>query len=276
MGRLLPQAVRIADDPYGVAFSSSRIARLVNRSQNHEGRAAMIARIPGLCTWIVYMQVRTRLIDDAVRTFVAAGGRQVVILGAGYDCRALRMTELDPARVYEIDHPATQGHKQEVLARLGVTSPVRYITWDFETRPMDELPVALVEAGHDPAALTLTVWEGVTVYLTEGAIDASLRAIETWSAPDSELAMTYLARTSKRPSLATRAVTAMVQRLGEPFKFGWAPEQLPEYLEVRGFQLERDTAIAEAARELMPPDLASQVLQAEDRVALVRCTAHLS
>jgi len=92
----------------------------------------------------------------------------------------------------------------------------------------------------------------------------------------SELAMTYLARTSGRPSFATRAVQAMVQRLGEPFKFGWAPEQLPEYLEVRGFELQRDVAIADAARELMPPDLASRVLQAEDRVALVRCTAHLS
>src|SRR5689334_18748866 len=88
MGRLLPEAARIADDPYGVLFSSPGFARLVERGGSG-GRAEAIAKIPGLRTWIVYMQVRTRVIDDAVRAFVAAGGRQAVVLGAGYDCRAL-------------------------------------------------------------------------------------------------------------------------------------------------------------------------------------------
>jgi O-methyltransferase involved in polyketide biosynthesis len=56
------------------------------------------------------MQVRTRLLDDAVRNFIDAGGRQLVLLGAGFDCRALRMPELDCAQVFEVDHPATQTH----------------------------------------------------------------------------------------------------------------------------------------------------------------------
>src|SRR5262249_10604890 len=154
------------------------------------------------------MQVRTRVIDDAVRAFVAAGGRQVVLLGAGYDCRALRLRELDTSDVYEIDHPATQGHKQDVLQRLGVVSPARYLAWDFETDPMDDRPTALADSGHDPRAPTLTIWEGVTMYLTEGAIDASLRAIATWSPPRSQLAMTYHTRSEAKPSLATRVVRA--------------------------------------------------------------------
>src|SRR5512140_746905 len=105
LGRLLPEAVRIADDPYGLAFLSSGVAGLVNRSA--DGQAEAFARIPGLRKWIMYMQVRTRIIDDDVRAFVAAGGRQIVMLGAGYDCRALRLPELAGAQVYEIDHPAT-------------------------------------------------------------------------------------------------------------------------------------------------------------------------
>jgi len=261
-----------------MAFSSPALARLVNRG--HDGprsRAETIARIPGLATWIIYMQVRTRVIDDAVRAFAAAGGHQIVVLGAGYDCRALRLPELAAAQVYEIDHPSTQGHKRSVLERLGVTSPARYLAWDFETRPMDDLPAALADAGHDPSALTLTIWEGVTVYLTEGAIDASLQAIASWSAPHSTLAMTYLARSPHhKPSLATRAVQAMVRRLGEPFKFTWAPEQLSDYLEARGFELERDVSTVDAARELMPPDLAAQVSRAEDHFALARTAARVS
>src|SRR6185295_7749910 len=84
MGRLLPEAVRIADDPYGTAFASSSLARLINRDHAPGGRGETFAKLPGVATWIVYMQVRTRVIDDAVRTFVACGGRQVVVLGAGY------------------------------------------------------------------------------------------------------------------------------------------------------------------------------------------------
>ena len=37
---------------------------------------------------------------------------QVVILGAGFDCRAYRLEALRGARVFEIDHPATQAVKR--------------------------------------------------------------------------------------------------------------------------------------------------------------------
>jgi methyltransferase (TIGR00027 family) len=275
LGRLLPEAVRIADDPYGLAFASPRLARLINGADARPGgRAAAIARIPGLSTWIAYMQVRTRLIDDAVRAFVAAGGRQLVVLGAGSDCRALRLPELEGAQVYEIDHPSTQDHKRDVLDGLGAASPARYLAWDFETHPMDDLPAALADAGHDPTAPSFTIWEGVTMYLTEGAIDASLRAIAAWSAPGSELAMTYFAKSRlTRPSLSGRAIQILVQRIGEPFRFGWAPEQLPEYLRLRGFALARDLAIIDAARALLPPHLAALIAITDSRVAFARVTA---
>jgi len=275
LGRLLPEAVRIADDPYGLAFLSSGIAGLVNRSA--DGQAEAVTRIPGLRKWIIYMQVRTRVIDDDVRAFVAAGGRQLVMLGAGYDCRALRLTELAGCKVYEIDHPATQDHKRAVLGRLGAISPSHYLAWDFETHPMDDLPAALAEAGHDATALTLTIWEGVTMYLTEGAIDASLRAIATWSAPGSGLVMNYQTKAQiTKPSLAGRILRAAVQRVGEPFTFGWVPEQLPGYLEARGFELVRNDSMAESARRLLPPELAASTALPDTHIALMRCTARAS
>jgi len=265
LGMLLPADIRIADDPYGVAFSSPWIAKLLE-----ERNPRALTSLPGLKTWVVYMQVRTRVLDDAVRAFVAGGGRQVVLLGAGFDCRALRLPELEDAQVFEVDHPATQGHKLATLERIGVTSPAQYVTWDFETRPLDELPEALADAGHDAASPTLTIWEGVTMYLTEAAIDASLRAIADYSSPGSQLAMTYFAKSRlKKPSLATRVVQAAVARLGEPWTWGWQPEELPGYLEDRGWQLASDIITAEAARELLPANLASAIKSAtESRVAL--------
>jgi methyltransferase (TIGR00027 family) len=263
LGLLLPADVRLADDPYGVAFASPQLAKLAQRAPTR------LAMMPGLREWILYMQVRTRLLDDAVRAFVDAGGTQVVLLGAGYDCRALRLPELADAAVFEVDHPATQGHKRATLEKLDAQSPARYVTWDFETRPMDDLPDALADAGHDPQAPTLTLWEGVTMYLTEPAIDASLRAIHAWSAPGSELGMTYFAKKRlAQPSFATRAIQAVVARLGEPWRWGWIPEELPAFMAARGWDLVDDIAMSDAARALLPPHLAAGVTDPDRRIAL--------
>ena len=266
LGQLLPPEARLVDDPYGAAFTSPAFARTIERDR---GRLRPLAATPGLRTWILYMQVRTRVIDDALRTFVESGGRQLVVLGAGYDCRALRLPELEDSRVFEVDHPATQGHKRAVLDRIGAQSPSTYVTWDFEANPMEDLPDALSDAGLDLAAPVFTIWEGVTMYLTDAAIDSSLRAIRTWSTEGSRLAMTYFAKSRiSQPSLLTRAMKAVVATFGEPWKFGWTPEELPSYLADRRFSLVADIALGDAARDLLPASLAALVASNERRFAL--------
>jgi methyltransferase (TIGR00027 family) len=266
LGALLPPSGQLVDDPYGAAFASPMFARLLERRQES---LRSVALIPGLSTWILYMQVRTRVIDDALRAWIAGGGKQLVLLGAGYDCRALRMPELAGVEVLEVDHPATQARKKSILTRLGAHSPARYITWEFEKRAMEDLPDVLAEAGLDLTRPTFTIWEGVTMYLTDAAIDASVRAIREWSAPGSQLAMTYFAKSRiTQPSFMTRAMKAVVGAVGEPWKFGWTPDELPSYLEERKFHLVRDIAITDAAHELLPPEMARHVATADRRFAL--------
>ena len=266
LGQLLPESARLVDDPYGAAFASPAAGKWLDRESD---RLRPLAALPGMRQWILYMQVRTRVIDDALRAFLAGGGAQLVVLGAGYDCRALRLPELAGALVLEVDHPATQGRKRSVLDRIGARSHAHYVTWDFESRAMEDLPDVLDEAGLDLAAPVFTIWEGVTMYLTEPAIDASLRAIRAWSAPGSQVALTYFAKSRiERPSLITRAMKAVVATFGEPWKFGWAPDELPAYLAARRFSLVRDIALADAARDLLPADLAAHVANADRRFAL--------
>jgi methyltransferase (TIGR00027 family) len=272
LGQLLPPGGRLVDDPYGAAFVSPAVARVLDREAL---RLRPLSVVPGLREWLLYMQVRTRVIDDALVEFLRGGGRQLVVLGAGYDCRALRIPELANANIFEVDHPATQGHKREVLDRIGADSPSSYVTWDFETRPMEDLPDTLADAGLDRADPVFTIWEGVTMYLTEAAIDASLRAIRTWSVAGSQLAMTYFAKSRiTHPSLLTRAMQAVVSTFGEPWRFGWVPHELPIYLAERSFQLMRDTAMSEAAQDLLPPALAAHVANPDRRFALA--SAHES
>jgi methyltransferase (TIGR00027 family) len=264
LGSVLPPEARLADDPYGLKFA--------DYLPQGRGRAGALAVkwIWPLRAWVMYMQVRTRVLDDILLSFVAGGGRQVVLLGAGYDCRALRFARaLEGATVFEVDHPATQGHKRRVLA--AAPASVRYVSWDFEARPMRELPSALAAAGHDAARPSLTIWEGVTMYLTPDAIDASVRAVRAYSGTGSQLAITYFTRDMlEKPSAIRTMMSVVVAQAGEPFRFGWHPGELPGWLAARGFALDRDLSIGEEARRLLPPKEARWVPDRGQRIALAR------
>jgi methyltransferase (TIGR00027 family) len=266
MGTYLPPEARLADDPYGLSFAG--FGAVPPRATGLALRFLLPVRV-----WVMYMQVRTRLLDDILLAFVARGGKQIVLLGAGYDARALRFADqLRGATVFEVDHPATQGRKREVV---GDPANVKYLSWNFEQSPMSELPAALRGVGHDPEQRTLTIWEGVTMYLTPDAIDASVRAVRALCAPGSELAVTYFTRDMiDRPNLARRLMGAIVGGAGEPFRFGWEPSELPAWFAARGFELERDLSIADEAQRLLPRAWAKHVGHAGgQRIALVRAAA---
>jgi methyltransferase (TIGR00027 family) len=123
------------------------------------------------------MTVRTRFIDEVLERAIAGGARQVVILGAGFDSHAYRCQELlASATVFEVDRPATQAlKKQRVTAVLGGPPPnLRYVAIDFQH---DDLRDALTRHGYDAARQTFFILEGVTMYVPEEALRATLRFV---------------------------------------------------------------------------------------------------
>jgi methyltransferase (TIGR00027 family) len=241
LGHELPRDAQLVNDRFGPRFATGALSLAAG------GFSPVFARVAR--TFLVYMQVRTRTIDDVVREFVEAGGDQLVILGAGFDCRAVRMKELKRVKVYEIDHPATQAHKRAVLEK----NPVTYVAWDFEQRPVSELPAALAELGHDPKKQTLTIWEGVTMYLSEPAIDATVAAVAAYSSPTSPFVFNYLDKSLiDRPSTLEKVLKVVVKNAGEPFTFGFVPDELMPWLEPRGFDVEWNKSLGTLASELLP------------------------
>ena len=252
LGELLPREARLSDDPFGLRFAAPYGERVAGAAR----RFPALARRALARDHVLHMQIRTRVIDDLLLGFLAQGGRQVLLLGAGFDCRAARFRhELGEAVVFEVDHPATQGKKRRVLAETGVeTGPVVYLPWDFEGAPMADLPARLGALGHDPRRATLTLWEGVIPYLTPGAVAGTVDAVGALSAPGSPFAFTYLDRTAlDHPPLRLALLGAVAARLGEPLRFGWDPLELPSWLAERGFSLVSDRTDARLARELFPP-----------------------
>jgi methyltransferase (TIGR00027 family) len=230
LGVELPEGRKLCDDPYGMLFAGRSLPRPL---------ASLALRTWPVLRFTLWVQLRTRFLDDTLRSFVRNGGRQIVILGAGFDCRALRFArELGGAAVFEVDHPATQREKQAVLARAGLAPQhVRYVSMDFEQEATRELPAKLAAAGHDPKQPTLTLWEGVTMYLTEPAIEATVAAVHAYCAPGSVFAFTYFDLPKMRRGGAMRLLSALVRSQGEPWRFGWSPDVLPGWLEQRGFML---------------------------------------
>ena len=98
------------------------------------------------------------------------------------------MPVLEHARVFEVDHPATQSFKR---ARVGDRDPpteVRYVSVDFEREAFAD---ALRREGHDASRPTVWIWEGVAMYLPEPVVLDSLAQMTALSAESSWLLMTY-------------------------------------------------------------------------------------
>ena len=181
-----------------------------------------------------HLAARTAFVDAVVLGALEAGVGQVVLVGAGYDGRALRFAA-DGVRFFEVDHPATQADKRARLERLGIDdAAVGYVALDFSTtaRPGgpagDVLVEQLVVAGLERAAATVFVLEGVAPYVEPAVLAAllgSLRAATT-SARSRLVATFARATTDPLEAERRRAFARAVAALDEPILSAFTPEEL--------------------------------------------------
>ncbi|MBC7173661.1 MAG: class I SAM-dependent methyltransferase [Polyangiaceae bacterium] len=193
-----------------------------------------------------HVTLRTLAIDRAVERAVASGAAQCVILGAGLDTRAHRLAVLGSVPTFEVDHPAMQAEKRKRMATAEIANDrVIYAPIDFHH---DSLEDVLAAAGHDAARATLWIWEGVTMYLTRAATEATLGTIARASAPGSELALTYVVPRGIPRGSAGVFVRAFFGALGEPLDGTFALSEMGALLDSFGFEPREDTSSSEWAR----------------------------
>lgn len=193
---------------------------------------------------------RTRLIDDAVCLAMRDGVEQLVLLGAGFDSRPHRLAEVKNARVFEIDQPATQQRKsRRIASRFGsAASHVVYIPIDFQT---DAVDAALRANGFDMKDRSCLVWEGVTNYLSEDAVDVTLRSLADVAALGSTMIFTYVHRGLLDGSVEFEGGAQILERVRaahEPWTCGFEPRELGSYLAARGWTLVTDLSADEYRR----------------------------
>jgi methyltransferase (TIGR00027 family) len=158
-----------------------------------------------------------------------SGVNQYVILGAGLDTFAQRRPEIATRlTIFELDRPATQEWKRQRLIELGLGTPewLRFVPVNFEAG--GSWLEQLVAAGFDKTRPAIVASTGVTLYLTDDAIAATLRQIAVL-APGSTLAMTFilpidLAEPEERP--AYEAAERGARASGTPFLSFFTPEEM--------------------------------------------------
>jgi len=194
-----------------------------------------------------FLAVRSRYAEDQLAAAVARGVRQYVLLGAGLDTFAYRNAHSGTGlRVFEVDYPATQAWKRELLEAAGIRIPAElaFAPVDFERQTLAD---GLRSAGFQMQEAAFFSWLGVTPYLTREACLATLDLIAS-TAPSGGVVFDYAVNRTSLGLLERMALDALSKRVaaaGEPFQLFFDPLELGDEMRRRGFELVEDVGANE-------------------------------
>jgi methyltransferase (TIGR00027 family) len=233
----LPPEKRIIDDPLAPYYAGAVGMKMV---------AAMQTINPSIRKAIV---LRARYMDDYSRRSLQDGFEQVVLLGAGYDSRFLRIKEFRSIRIFELDLESTQQIKKALTRRLcgGLPENVTYVSLDFSK---DSVRQKLMAAGFQKEKRTLFIWEGVTLFLNEAILAETLghlvemgkgnRVVFDFVPPELvDDATDYQ---------GNRKLIQLCAAIKEPLTFGCRPEKMKEILKGVGLDKINIVSMREANR----------------------------
>ncbi|SFD05477.1 methyltransferase, TIGR00027 family [Chitinophaga sp. CF118] len=229
----LPSKERKFTDPYAKLFLPPSL-KLVER-------LSRIHLINRFISWYIDQRwtgaltsciARTRLIDVMTENLVKDEGvNQLIIFGAGYDCRVHRLKLKERIMFVEVDDPVKQQLKRKTLE----TSPIKpdtqvnYLSVDFHTQKLEDI---LPELFLNTYYKTLFIWEGVTNYFTAPIADKIFQYFKNFP-PGTFIIFTYVdEKVLSEPELFTGAanVAKLLKNNNEFLNFGIDPAKINDFL----------------------------------------------
>jgi methyltransferase (TIGR00027 family) len=207
---------------------------------------------PARLYWMVNFNGRSRFAEEKTAAAIAKGVTQVVVLGAGYDTFCYRVQGPDELRLFEVDHPLTQGEKRSRLDAADIEAPKRlaFVAVDFEREDAGE---KLQAAGFDPGRPSFFIWLGVIYYLSEEAVFKTLAMLSDLPG-GVEVAFDYINKRAENISPEAKAASeAMLKRTaeyGEPTRNFIETDDMSQALRRLGFAEIVDLAHAKSFRAL--------------------------
>jgi methyltransferase (TIGR00027 family) len=248
-----PPGHRFVDDDLAELFLPAALRLLVRATRWGPARRLMISGSeftgPGL--W-ANLACRKHFIDDRLEEALDDIDA-VVILGAGLDTRAYRLTRQVRIPFFEVDLPANIAMKAKTVRRVLGELPlsVRLAPLDFER---DDLLTSLAEHGYRTDYRAFFVCEGVTQYLTEAGVRRTLEGLRA-AAPGSRLVFTYVRRHFIDGSdlYGTRTLYRNTRQRHQLWHFGLEPDEVAGFIGDYGWRLVEQAGPDEFLRRYVEP-----------------------
>ncbi len=213
--------------------------------------AKLIERItiPGI---LLHYALRKKNISQLARAALVHGTKQLVVIGAGFDPLSLELhREFRTAQFWEIDHPATQGHKTRAFPEID-HQLFHFIANNLSSTALDKKignqrfhfiannlsgaaldKDALTISGFDSAQTTFWIAEGLLMYLPADTVSRLMITLKKLSAPGSQFVFTFMEKQSNgriRFHSQSKLVDWWLSRRGEPFVWETTRHELVEFV----------------------------------------------
>jgi methyltransferase (TIGR00027 family) len=215
-----------------------------------------------------FIAIRTKYLDDSIEAILRDNPiRQIVLVAAGMDTRAFRLTWPAGGTLYEVDFPALLEEKRRRLAVLRAEPRIERREVPVDLR-QDWLP-ALAGEGFDRTQPTLWIAEGLLFFLTPEQATGLLGTLGSVSAPGSWLGVDFVSQALLR-SPFSRDFRKGLADDGTPWLFGTDEPQ--EFLANLGWKVRdlKEPGEPGTRHELWPYDVQPRQRRGPSRSWLVR------
>jgi methyltransferase (TIGR00027 family) len=209
-----------------------------------------------------YVIARTKYIDAVFSEALSDRFSQILLFGAGFDTRALRLQgKARQTRIFELDASATQEAKinQYRKRHLSIPSNVVFVPIDFDR---ESLTVKLEQAGFKRDARSLFILEGVSMYLQPQSVEQTFRTIRELAKAGSEVVFDYIYTSVLRREdkyYGEKGFADAVAKTGEQWCFGIEKGEIKQFLSRYDLEL-RDHRDARELEEMYFTDPAGRTV----------------
>eukprot|EP00005_Dracoamoeba_jomungandri_P004883 CAMPEP_0174252718 /NCGR_PEP_ID=MMETSP0439-20130205/2081_1 /TAXON_ID=0 /ORGANISM="Stereomyxa ramosa, Strain Chinc5" /LENGTH=313 /DNA_ID=CAMNT_0015333305 /DNA_START=156 /DNA_END=1097 /DNA_ORIENTATION=+ len=207
----------------------------------------LLRAYPDLGVGASYVYARAKMGEELVLDACANGVKNIVMLGAGFDCKFHILQKQIPSdvKLFEVDIDTTQQYKLNRLhyllknKGLSVNPNIKYVAVDFEEQDFIE---CLQDNDFDVDEPTLFLWEGVCMYLDEKSVKEVMNNIKANAGSESYLYMDILTAKKNKSNKVLQFLLSVLQKIKEPMKFTIPTDSkdtkgdaLAEFFEESGF-----------------------------------------
>jgi methyltransferase (TIGR00027 family) len=199
-----------------------------------------------------YVIVRTKFIDSIVEDALEADFAQIVLLGAGFDSRAIRFYQTDSKAVFfELDAAITQARKVAQLKnrKIAPHENTVYIPIDFNKEDLTE---KLKKHGFETNKKSLFILEGITMYLEEAAVRRMFAALRSLSAQHSLIVSDFIYKSVLRKEntlFGEQAIYKRINKYNEAWRFGIEEGYIDTFMKELGLRLQKSSSAKDLEEE---------------------------